>query len=60
MMKNGDYAAACPRLAESARLEPTVGALLVGGGLAVWWLSAGSGTARTGVLVTPAGVAGSF
>lgn len=27
MMKNGDYAAACPKLAESARLEPTVGAL---------------------------------
>jgi len=27
MMKDGDYAAACPKLAESARLEPTVGAL---------------------------------
>ncbi|HEY3817823.1 MAG TPA: hypothetical protein VGL81_11655 [Polyangiaceae bacterium] len=27
MMKNGDYAGACPKLAESARLEPTVGAL---------------------------------
>jgi hypothetical protein len=27
MMKRGEYAAACPKLAESARLEPTVGAL---------------------------------
>jgi hypothetical protein len=27
MMKRGDYAAACPKLAESARLKPTVGAL---------------------------------
>jgi len=27
MMKAGDYAAACPKLAESARLQPSVGAL---------------------------------
>lgn len=27
LMKAGDYAAACPRLAESVRLKPTVGAL---------------------------------
>jgi hypothetical protein len=27
MMKSGDYARACPKLAESARLKPTVGAL---------------------------------
>jgi hypothetical protein len=27
MMKGGDYGGACPKLAESARLEPTVGAL---------------------------------
>jgi hypothetical protein len=27
MMKRGDYAGACPKLAESARLKPTVGAL---------------------------------
>jgi hypothetical protein len=27
LMKRGDYAAACPKLADSARLKPTVGAL---------------------------------
>ena len=36
------------------------GGALVGGGLVVWWLSAGTGSARTGVLVTPAGVVGTF
>jgi hypothetical protein len=36
------------------------GGALVGGGLAVWWLSAGTGPARTGVLVMPGGVAGTF
>jgi hypothetical protein len=36
------------------------GGTLIGGGLTVWWLSAGTAPARTGVLVTPAGVAGSF
>jgi hypothetical protein len=36
------------------------GGALVAGGLAVWWLSAGTGPARTGVLVTPAGVVGTF
>ena len=36
------------------------GGALVGGGIAMWWLSPGTGTARTGVLVTPGGVVGSF
>jgi hypothetical protein len=36
------------------------GGALLGGGLAVWWLSAGPAGARTGVLVTPMGVAGTF
>ena len=36
------------------------GGALAGGGLAVWWFSAGRGTATTGVVVTPAGVVGTF
>jgi hypothetical protein len=36
------------------------GGALAGGGLTIWWLSAGTGPKRTGLLVTPAGIAGDF
>jgi hypothetical protein len=36
------------------------GGALAGGGLTIWWLSSGAGPKRTGLLVTPAGIAGDF
>jgi hypothetical protein len=59
-----DASAGALRTAQTSATWSTVlfaaGGALLGGGVAVWWLSLDKGGARRGLLVTPGGVAGTF
>jgi hypothetical protein len=59
-----DASASALRTAQGSATWSTVlfvaGGALLGGGVAVWWLSLDKGSSHRGLLVTPGGVAGTF